>query len=337
MNPRVSVIVPIYNVEQYIGECIDSLLAQDYTDFEVICVDSGSSDNSFKVAQQTAADDPRFVFIQGRDAGQSVARNMALEVARGYYVLNLDSDDYYRPDTLGKLVAKADADNLDLLFFSAITFYEKSKLARTNPEKQDNRQSIPGILNGPEMYIQMERTESFRPSACLYLMRRDLIESLNLRFEEGIIHEDLLFTMLIVPHAQRCAFLNDTFYQRRMRPGSTMTTARGVRNIHGHLVASMRMESWLNANATRFSNEFCDAYCGRITFTWRLIADDVRKVDAKEIESLRDSLSREERIALNLHGIFLAGMLGELYDSTTYKVGRILLAAPTALKDRLKG
>ena len=335
MSPRVSVIVPIYNVERYIGECLRSLRGQDFTDFEVICVDSGCSDRSIDVARAETQGDNRFVFIETGDRGQSVARNAALDIAQGDYVLNLDSDDYYLPQTLGALVAKADAEMLDLLYFSAYTFYESGKLARTNPEKQDDRPDIPGVLAGPDMYVQMEKTGAFRPSACMFMMRRGLVEELGLRFEEGIIHEDLLFTMMIAPHAKRTAFLNETFYQRRMRPDSTMTGKRGVRNIRGHLVASMRMEDWLRGNAAGYSLEFCDWYAHRIHHTWMLVAEDVRMLGMAEIEPFRQTLCIEERIALDLHGIEPAAALGDIYDSTTYRVGHSLLAVPAAIKDRL--
>lgn len=336
MNPRVSVIVPIYNVEDYVAECITSLKNQTFGDFEAICVDSGSHDSSFSVAQEAAGGDPRFRFIQGEDRGQSVARNMALDVARGDYLLNLDSDDYYLPHTLESLVGKADEEALDLLFFAAKTFYENDGLAHSNPEPHDDRADIPGVLPGSEMYVCMEKTGAFRPSACMFLMRRNLVEQAGLRFEEGIIHEDLLFTMMIFPKAQRTAFLNETFYQRRMRPGSTMTGQRGVRNIRGHLVASMRMEGWLNTHATEYSQEFCDWYCHRIHHTWMLVAEDVRTVGEAEIASFRDTLSVDERIALDLHGIEPARFMGEVFDSTTWRVGHAMLAIPGALKDRLK-
>lgn len=335
MNPRVSVIVPIYNVERYIGECIRSLRDQYFEDFEVICVDSGCSDDSIAVAREEAAGDDRFIFIATGDNGQSVARNAALDIALGDYILNLDSDDYYLPETIGELVRKADAEDLDMLYFSALTFYETGKLARTNPEKQDDRPDIPGVLSGPEMYVRMEETGAFRPSACMFLMSRSLVEHAGLRFEEGIIHEDLLFTMMLAPLARRTAFLNKTFYQRRMRPDSTMTGKRSVRNVRGHLVASMRMEDWLIAHADSYSADFCDWYAHRIHHTWMLVAEDVRAIGAEEVGAFRETLSRQERIALDLHGIEPSAALDEILGSTTYKVGHALLAVPAAIKDRI--
>ena len=182
MGPRVSVIIPIYNVERYIAECIESLLHQTFTDFEAICVDSGSSDRSIEIAREVAGDDSRFVFTESGDNGQSVARNRALDMVRGEYLLNLDSDDYYVSDTLERLVKESDASSLDMLYFSAKTFYETDDLSRTNPERQDNRPDIPGVLSGPDMYVQMEKTGAFRPSACMFMFKRSLVEEAGLRF-----------------------------------------------------------------------------------------------------------------------------------------------------------
>ncbi len=337
MNPRVSVIIPMYNVESYVRECIQSLLDQDFPDFEAICVDSGSHDATMDVARSAAGGDPRFVFMQGEDKGQSRARNQALGQARGDYLLNLDSDDYYLPQTIGSLVRRADEDRLDMLFFSAKTFYESVVLARSNPEPQANRADVPGVMTGAQMYVAMEASGAFRPSACFYLVRRELVEDAGLRFVEGIIHEDLLFTMQLVPLAARCAFLNECFYQRRMRAGSTMTTARGIRNVQGHLVASMRMEKWLHENNANYDDAFCDAYAHRIHATWELIARDVRLIGISELESFRASLPREERIALDLHGIEPARSLDALYGSTTWRLGRLLTAIPGAIKDGIRG
>jgi len=335
MNPRVSVIVPIFNVEPYIEECLQSLVGQTFGDFEAICVDNGSTDASLAVARNAVAGDERFTFIEVKEQGLSYARNAALDIVRGDYLLNLDSDDFYRPDTLERLVKKADDEQLDLLFFSAKTFYESSDLARTNPERQDNRADVAGVLSGADMFVEFERTGAFRPSACMYMMRRELVEASGMRFEEGIIHEDLPFTTMLVPLAKRTAFLNDTFYQRRMRYGSTMTARRGVNNIKGHLVGSMRMEEWITQHGCEYSAAFVDAFCGRIHRTWELIAEDVAAIGIDEALAFRETLTIQQRIAFDLHGIELQRSRAEILDSTTYKVGHALLAVPTALKDRL--
>lgn len=98
MDPKLSIIVPIYNVEKYLPRCIDSILAQTYTDFELILVDDGSSDNCPQICDEYALKDQRIIVIHQINGGVSDARNTALKIARGKYVAFVDGDDFIIPD-----------------------------------------------------------------------------------------------------------------------------------------------------------------------------------------------------------------------------------------------
>lgn len=91
--PKVSIIVPVYKTEAYIAECLDSVLAQTYQDFEVICVDDGSPDNSVEIIKEYSKNDPRISYVRQENAGLSAARNTGIRNAKGEYILPLDSDD----------------------------------------------------------------------------------------------------------------------------------------------------------------------------------------------------------------------------------------------------
>ena len=108
--PRISVIVPMYNVEDFIGECIESLRAQSFKDFEAVCVDDGSTDDTAQRARAAAGDDKRFVFVSRENGGLSAARNSGLDVATGDYVSFLDADDRYAIAALESLIATATAE-----------------------------------------------------------------------------------------------------------------------------------------------------------------------------------------------------------------------------------
>ena len=127
-----------------------------------------------------------------------------------------------------------------MLYFAAQSFYASRKLRRTHYENQEIRASVLGVHSGVEMYVRMEETRAFRPSSCLYTVRRDLIEEHGLRYTEGILHEDLLFQMQLIPYPRRVAFLNEPLYQRRMREGSIMTTKPGRRTAYGKLAVGAR-------------------------------------------------------------------------------------------------
>lgn len=337
--PSISIIIPLYNVESYIEECLKSLLQQDFGDFEAICVDDGSTDNTLSVARSVVAGDERFTFIEQSNAGQSAARNRGLGQATGEYVLFLDSDDYYTTDALGKLIGRAQTDDLDMLFFSAKTFYENRELRRKNNEPNDNRESREGVFTGPELYVFFEESGAFRPSAAMFMVKRSLIEDASIRFYEGIIHEDLLFTMRAIVVARRAAFLNEVLYMRRMREGSTMTGGRGIRNVDGLFRVGRTMETWLSAHADEFDERFCDAYCSRIFYCWDIIAHDAISIDASELDDYADKLDRPDRISFDInvraHADELDRIYRRLYESKTFKVGDFFMRVPRWLKSRI--
>ena len=104
---KVSVVIPVYNVERYLGECLDSVLTQSLDAIEVVCVDDGSSDSSAQILRDYAGRDPRVVNIFQENSGQSAARNAGTAAARGEYVLYLDSDDLLLPGALAQQIGRA--------------------------------------------------------------------------------------------------------------------------------------------------------------------------------------------------------------------------------------
>ena len=104
-SPLVSVIIPIYNVEKYLRECLDSVINQSYTNLEIICVNDGSTDSSGEIVQEYAKKDCRIVYIEQQNSGQSIARNVGLERVKGEWIYFLDADDYIDLDCLEEMVS----------------------------------------------------------------------------------------------------------------------------------------------------------------------------------------------------------------------------------------
>ena len=115
--PKVSVVIPVYNVEKYLGECLDSVLRQTLNEIEIICVDDGSTDGSAAILQKYAAADPRIRLISQANAGLSAARNAGMDAATGKYIYFLDSDDYISADAMEKCFSICERDDLDQLVF----------------------------------------------------------------------------------------------------------------------------------------------------------------------------------------------------------------------------
>lgn len=338
MTPRVSVISPMYNVSAYVEECLQSLLDQEFADFEAIFVDDGSTDDTLARAQAYVQGDARFRFLSQEHGGQSVARNRALAQATGEFVLFLDSDDAYVPQTIARLMAVRDQLDLDTVFFTAKMNYEKRDLVYSHYESHIDRVGEDEVLTGFEMMVHFHNTDSFRPSACMYLFRRSLIDEVGLRFYEGIIHEDLLFTLSFFPLVKRCVFLSEPLYIRRMRHGSTMTKPRSIENVHGLFTVARNVEHQLEQHANDWPKDYIDAVCNRLYDTWDILAHDAVELGEEPLREYRATLSPEDRIAFNVHvlepGRYLDALQHFYSDSTTYKTGRALLAVPTWIKDR---
>ena len=242
--PTVSVVVPSFNTASYLGECLDSVLAQTFQDWEAVCIDDGSTDETPDVLAGYAAKDTRIQWLSQSNRGLSATRNRALEIASGTYVLFLDSDDKLAPDALKKLVRKAGDDRLDVLLFSGTTFSDDETLLRDHPGyaslyADSADLSVP--RTGPELLRDLVQAKEYRSSACLQMNRRSHLDENRIRFFDGILHEDNLFTFRNLLSASRAARINDPLYLRRMRADSIMTARTRCRNTEGYAVCAREM------------------------------------------------------------------------------------------------
>ncbi len=196
-NPKISIIVPVYNVEQYLLRCIDSILAQTFTDFEVLLVDDGSKDRSGAICDEYAAKDRRVRVFHKPNGGVSSARNVGLENARGEWIGFVDSDDYVKADFLSAFFKqRQDADMLSQGFYSPNWM---NKSAMTISEKDE-------IIDGDSLasfVLRMTKTSQIGYLWCK-LFRRQIIEKYSIRFEESVCHmEDRLFVYNYLSHSNR--------------------------------------------------------------------------------------------------------------------------------------
>lgn len=336
MQPFFSIVIPFYKAERYIGQCIESLKSQTFESFEAICVNDASPDKSLAVAQEAAAGDERFSFISlPCNSGQSAARNAALDLARGTVVAFLDSDDYFVPEALEKIATHFENQHLDELYFNAESFYENAEAHRRIVEDFSHRPSFPGVATGPELFTFFEERGQFMPHGALRAIRRSLIEDASIRFYEGIIHEDLLFTLQTLVLAQRSSFLNEPIYMRRIHIESTMgSERRTMRNIEGHLVSINFLRTWIRNNSQTISPAFAAAAAHRIEDYLNLCAFDYfTDITAEEKKAHLATLSPSERVEFELDVAQRAALLEKFYKSKTYRAGKAVTALPRAVRD----
>lgn len=234
--PKVSVIIPVYNVEKYLVECLDSVINQTLPDIEIICVNDGSTDLSPAVLSKYAQNDKRIKILNKENGGLSSARNAGLRIARGEYVCFLDSDDYIHWDALETLYAEASEKRLEVLSFLAETTYESYNLEKIRQDFFPPKALSEEVMSGQKFFAEALLSDTYRPQAWLYFIARTYLQENKLDFYEGIIHEDNLFTFLLLMSARRTGYLNKKLYFYRIRRDSIMMLPTGTDNFKGYSI-----------------------------------------------------------------------------------------------------
>ncbi|MDE7416237.1 MAG: glycosyltransferase [Lachnospiraceae bacterium] len=236
---KVSVIIPIYNVEKYIAECVESVQKQTLKEIEIICVNDGCSDNSMQIVKTLVSDDKRIKIINKMNGGASSARNAGLEETKGEYIYFLDSDDYIVPETLENLYSQAMESNLDCIYFDAIAFFETEEVKNENIEYESyyvRNGDYFAAYDGMELFYQMCLNNDFKPSPCLQLIKSDVLKNNNITFYNGIIHEDNLFSLQVIICSHRVMYKKKAYYMRRIHEGSIMTTKQPIKSAYGYYI-----------------------------------------------------------------------------------------------------
>lgn len=223
---RITVVIPVYNVEKYLKECLDSVLNQTFPDWEAVCVNDGSTDGSAAILDEYASKDGRFKIITQANGGLSSARNTGIKAAKGDYVLFLDSDDWLEPNALETISENLEGE--DMLCFSGCRYFEETKSFNPPDELLEKVYE-----SGMDYYNENALQHRDFAFVCVVLRaykRTFLIEN-GLRFKEGIFHEDNLFTPLTCFYAGKVRVFNECLYDYRVRFNSITTTVNTKRLI----------------------------------------------------------------------------------------------------------
>ena len=208
---KLSVIVPVYNVEPYLAKCVDSLLGQELSDMEIILVDDGSRDRSGEICERYAAERPdRIRCLRTENGGQGRARNLALPLAQGDYVGFVDSDDWVKPDMYKKLLDRAEETGADIVVCDFLERFSDGTERLLPANFQDHPLSSAG-------------------SSCNKIFRRALIG--DLRFPEGLWYEDFYFSAVMLLRSKRTEYLHEALYVYRRGQESTMHNNNASKNL----------------------------------------------------------------------------------------------------------
>ena len=215
MGDKISVIVPIYNVEQYLRKCIDSIINQTYKNLEIILVDDESPDNCGQICDDYAKKDTRIKVIHKKNGGLSDARNAGLEVCTGNFLSFVDSDDWIELNTYEIMMKSMNEYNADMVV-SNINYVYKDKVESKYSEDKIR------CFNKEEAMKELIRDGLVQAVVWNKLYKREFID--NLRFKVGKLNEDEFFTYKICAKAERIVYTPEALYQYRQREDSIMGT-----------------------------------------------------------------------------------------------------------------
>lgn len=249
-NPKVSVIIPVYNTGKYLESSVSSIQEQTLQDIEIIIIDDGSTDDSPAILKKLSESDARIRLFVQSNQGQSAARNLGLDNAQGDYIYFMDSDDILELNALSSCYEKCHSQNLDVVIFDAEIFFESGVKEKTGFNYIRSGKIDDKLYNGAELLEELLNKNLFKAVPWLFFVKRALIEKIELRFFPGIIHEDELFTPILYLAAGRMGYIPSVFFHRRIRENSTMTNRFSKRNLTGYFtvienlkIYSIRSES----------------------------------------------------------------------------------------------
>ena len=337
MTPAVSIIIPVYNTEKYLRECLDSILNQSLTELEVLCVNDGSTDSSLEIMNEYAAKDPRVVVINSEtNNGLAYARDLGLRQMTGKWVKFVDSDDLLPEGSLECQVKTAEADDVDILVHSAESFYESQTLAENFSYYKHGfsiHEKYPTVLSGPEFVQQACDSGDYQGSACIRLFRAEFLVKNDLRFKKRLFSsEDEFFTLIASLYADRVRVSNDVGYLRRVRENSIMTAPMNMKYLRSRfLVCGALREELAKVPPERMCPAAGD-YAANLE-------NDMPKLTAKLREQGISPETEYDRYMFNvIEGIspYRDKEIQGILNSPSLKIGRAVTAPLRKIRDLLK-
>ena len=347
--PKVSVIIPVYNTEQYLNDCLKSVCNQTLKKIEIICVNDGSTDSSLQILNFWRDRDDRIKLVSQENMGQSTARNKGLSIATGKYVYFMDSDDRIKKDALKILLEISEENDLDILYFDGKSFFLNKKIENEFTHMKDTyirTKSYEDVLTGPELLNVFHNNNSYRVSPCLQFIRRTFLNDNNISFFDGIIYEDNIFTLKCITLAKRVSHRDVPLFERRVRENSTITSPKTFFHLYSYLTCYIQMKKiWMECGSTddNLGKDILieiSAIKSIINNYYNNLNNDEKKLTSSlnvvEYQTLFDILNEYKLIYENkTEAVNVQNLSKELFDlrnSTSFKIGRKITWLPRKVR-----
>ena len=278
-NELISIIVPVYNVEKYIPECLDSILNQTYENFEVILVDDGSTDGSGDICDDYAAKDSRIKVIHQKNCGVSVARNNAIKKSSGEYISLVDPDDILAPEYLETLYKTLIDNEAQIVACNYYSFYDEEKIPEDISKSKHDKLIITEKEMEDETFAAEFTVKMVIPINKMY--KRGIFDKIT--YPVGKIHEDAYVYHHMLHEAQKVVFISDILYYYRLRKDSITHSRFKIKELEDSMGAVIdRIDFYRGLGKQRLTDIAIDGY---LYFLWRNI-DLMKKDGVKDYKEL---------------------------------------------------
>ncbi|MEH7225926.1 glycosyltransferase [Bacillus sp. JJ1566] len=287
MNPKISIIVPVYKVEAYLRKCIDSILSQSFTDFELILVNDGSPDNCGYICDEYSAKDSRIKVIHKVNGGLSDARNAGIEVAIGEYIGFVDSDDYINEKMYELLYVNAIEHSSEVVICDVKEVNEEEELGSSYFEDTFNVENFTNIEALEQIY---ERKVGLFTFATNKLYKRYLFE--ELRFNKGKIYEDEFILHKILYLSKRVTFIPCELYYYLQRSNSILNSPYSMKKFDKVSALKERVDFFYDINQTYLQNKALKSYIDFFIWNYFVAKDELQDVN-KELKEHKGQFNRQ--------------------------------------------
>lgn len=286
---KLSIIIPVYNLEQYISKCLDSILKQSFKDFEIICVNDGSTDNSLAELQKYR--DERVIIIDKKNEGSGIARNSGLAIARGEYVFFVDGDDWLEENSLQKMIDEADRLKTDILIFGGLSYYDNKGQNGGYSVNKLPKKYLNKVFSAEDIKKDIFKFPS-TPWSKLY--RRDLLQKNNIKFQDIKVGQDQLPFFHSMITAERIALLPENLYCYRKNRRGSATTVKKKKNF-SPIYVFYAVEELLqnNGKLTDYKDVFVKKYFSKATSWLGKFQDDLKEEYFSEYLKLLSHIQTE--------------------------------------------
>lgn len=303
-DPFFSIIVPSYNVEKYLGEAVESVEKQNFSDYEIILVDDGSTDNTGSLCDELANNNSKIRVIHQKNAGLSEARNSGMQIAKGRYFILLDADDKLSNDSMENLQKAIEDQNYpDFVVSRRESFEDGSDEVKPCAYTFD----IPRLSNMKmsAIYSEIEEYSDCWLGAWIFTISKEYFESKGLTFYPGILHEDEEWVPRVFFNTQRIGFNNSLLYQNRTERAGSITATKNIKRIQDKLLIIDLLNKEFNSDKG-YSKDRLDVItdrCASILFGIIIDlseyknTDDVIRAIKKKLDILRITKKKKYRIA----------------------------------------